>query len=96
MVFLASPLLGPFDRQAVIAGIGIDPALVIGGAAAQHLFVYRRDADHLAEEVHHLFGPPQAAEITVNDNAIEAVIDKDQQMAEQLDESVHGKPRDGP
>jgi hypothetical protein len=27
--------------------------------------------------VHHLLGPRQAAEITTNDNAVEAVIDKD-------------------
>jgi hypothetical protein len=32
----------------------------------------------------------------MNDNAIEAVIDKDQQIAEQFDEHVHGKPRDAP
>jgi hypothetical protein len=56
----------------------------------------RRDANNLTKKVHHLLGPRQAAQVTVNDNAIEAVIDKDQQMAEQLDEGVHGKPRIAP
>ncbi len=77
-------------------GIGFDPVLVIGGAAAQHLLVHRRNADDLTKEVHHLLGPRQGAQITVNDNAIEAVINKNQQIAEQLDEGVHGKPRDAP
>src|SRR5215470_19585802 len=89
MVFLAHALLGPFNRKAVIAGEGLDPVLVIDGAPAQHLLAHRRDADDLAEEVHHLLGPRQAAEITMNDNAVEAVIDKDQQIAEQFVKQVH-------
>jgi hypothetical protein len=63
----------------VIAGEGLDPVLVIGGAPAQHFLAHRRDADDLAEEVHRLPGPRQAAEITMNDSAVEAVIYKDQQ-----------------
>src|SRR5262249_50802273 len=89
MVFLAHALLGPFNRKAVIAGEGLDPVLVIGGAPAQHLLAHRRDADDLAEEVNHLLGPRQAAEITMNDNAVEAVIDKNQQITEQSGEQVH-------
>ena len=67
--------------------------LVVGGARAQYLLGHRRHADDPAEEVHHLFGPRQAAEVTVNDNAVEAVVDKDQEIAEQLGEQLHGKPR---
>src|SRR5215472_13317529 len=97
MVLLAHALLGPLNRKAMIAGIGLDPVLVLAGAPAQYLFVNRRDADHPAEEVHHLLGPRQAAEITMNDNAVEAVIDKDQQIAEQFGEQVHwsAPPRPG-
>ena len=40
----------------------------------------------------HLLGPRQAAEITMNDNA---VIDKDQHIAEQFGEQVHW-PRHAP
>ncbi len=76
--------------------IGFDPVLVIGGAGAQHLLGHRRNADDLTEEVHHLLGPRQAAQITVNDNAVEAVVDKNQEIAEQLGEQLHGKPRDAP
>jgi hypothetical protein len=89
MIFLAHALLGPLNRKAVIAGEGLDPVLVIGGAPAQHLLAHRRNADDLAEEVHHLLGPRQAAEITMNDNAVKAVIDKDQQVTEQFGEQIH-------
>ena len=53
----------------MIAGESLDPVLVVGGARAQYLLGHRRHADDPAEEVHHLFGPRQAAEVTVNDNA---------------------------
>src|SRR5260370_3387736 len=96
MIFLAHALLGPFNRKTVIASEGLDPVVVIGGAPAQHLLAHRRDADDLAEEVHHLLGPRQAAEITMNDNAVEAAIDKDQQIAEQFGEQVHWPARHAP
>jgi hypothetical protein len=86
MIFLAHSLLGPLDREPMIAGVGFHPGLVIGGALAEHLLADGRNADHVAEEVHHLLGPRQAAEVTVNDNAVEAVIDESQHVAEQLGE----------
>src|SRR5215471_9810339 len=89
MVLLAHALLGPLNRKAMIAGIGLDPVLAVTGAPAQHLFVNRRDADHPAEEVHHLLGPRQASEVAVNDNAVEAGIDKDQEIAEQFVKQLH-------
>src|SRR6266404_9480136 len=92
MVLLAHPLLGPFDRQPVIAGEGFHPGLVVGGALAQDLLADRRNADYVAEEVHHLLGPRQAAEVTVNDNTVEAVVDERQQVTEQLGEQFHGNP----
>jgi hypothetical protein len=41
----------------VIAREGFHPVLVMFGAPAQHFLFDRRNADHLAKEVHHLFGP---------------------------------------
>ena len=94
MVFLAHPLFGPFDRQAMIAGEGFHPGLVVGGALAEDLLVDRRDANDLTEEVNHLLGPRQAAEVTVNDNAVETMVDERQQVAKQLGEQFHGKLRE--
>jgi hypothetical protein len=35
---LWEPFLGPFDRDFMIAAVGLDPVAVIGGALAQHIF----------------------------------------------------------
>ena len=96
MIFLAHPLLGPLDRQPMVAGEGFHPGLVVGGALSEDLFIHRGDADHVAEEVHHLLGSRQAAQVTVYDDAIEAVVDKGQQVAEQLGEQFHGLPPPDP
>ena len=77
----------------MIAGEGFHPGLVVGGPLAQDLLADHRNADHLTEEVHHLLGPRQTAEVAVNDNAVEAVVDEGQQVAEQLGEQFHGNPR---
>jgi len=78
----------------MIAGKGFHPGLVVGGALAEDLLADDRHADHLTEEVHHLLGPRQPTEVTVNDNAVEAVVDEGQQIAEQLGEHFHGNPRE--
>src|SRR6266850_1016765 len=79
-------------RQPMIAGERFHPVLVVGRAPTQHLFVHHRNANHLTEEVNHLLGPRQPAEVTVNDDAVEAVVDEGQQIAEQLGEQFHGNP----
>ena len=75
VLFLAHTLFGPLDRQPMIAGESFHPGLVVGGALAEDVFADRGNADDVAEEVHHLLGPRQGAEVTVNDNAVEAVVD---------------------
>ena len=59
IVFLAHILFGPLDRDAVIAGEGLHPVLVVGGPLPQDLFIGHGLADHLTEEVDDLFGPRQ-------------------------------------
>lgn len=86
MVFLAYALLGPDDRGMTIAGKGVHPVLVVSSALAQDFLAHHRNAEHLTEEVHHLLGSRQGAEVTVNDNAVEAVVDERQEVAEQLGE----------
>src|SRR5271165_6194138 len=96
VVLLAHPLLGPLDRDRMIARIGFHPALIVVGPLAQHLLADLGDADDVAEEVHHQLGSRQRRQIAVNDNAIKAVIDEDQELAEQLGEDVHRfAPRSG-
>jgi hypothetical protein len=40
-----------------------------------------------------LLGPRQAAQVAMNDNAVEAVINEDKKIAEQLEEEFHGRPQ---
>src|SRR5271166_842962 len=72
----------------MIARIGFHPAMIVVRPLAQHLLTDLGDADDVAEEVHHQLRSRR--QIAVNDNAIEAVIDEDQDLTEQLDEDVHG------
>src|SRR6185437_12022382 len=60
---------------------------------AQDLLADHRNADHLTEEVHDLLRTRETAEVAVNDNAVEAVVDEGEQVAEQLSEQFHGNPR---
>jgi hypothetical protein len=92
IVLLAHTLLGPLDRDVMIAGERLDPGLVVGGPLAQDLLAHHWDTEDLAEEVDDLFRPRQSAQIAMNDNAIEAVIDEDEKIAEQLGEQLHDRP----
>ena len=76
----------------MIAGEGFHPGLVVGGTLPEDLLVDRCDTDHVAEEMHYLLGPRQTAQVTVNDNAVEAVVDERQHVAEQLGKQFHGSP----
>src|SRR5271157_5109214 len=80
----------------MIARIGFHPALIVVRPLAQHLLADLGDANDVAEEVHHQLRSRQRRQIAVNDNPIEAVIDEDQELAEQLGEDVHRfAPRNG-
>src|SRR6201984_3700492 len=87
----------PFSAHSIgspmIAGEGFHPGLVVVGPLAQNLLADHRNADHLTEEVHDLLRTRETAEVAVNDNAVEAVVDEGEQVAEQLSEQFHGNPR---
>ena len=89
VVFLADSLASPLNRELMVAGVRLHPALVVVGASAQHFFVHHRKAEHLPEEEDHLLRPRQATEVTVDDDAVETVVYKNQQAAKQLCESLH-------
>jgi hypothetical protein len=42
----------------------------------------------------HVLGPGETRQVAVNDDAVEAVINERQQMAEQAGEEFHGQPHD--
>src|ERR1700739_4700390 len=68
----------------MIAGEGLDPVLVVGRSPAQDPFAEHRNANDVSEKVHHLFGPRQPTEVAVNDNAVEAMVNEQQQVADTI------------
>jgi hypothetical protein len=68
----------------VVAGVSFNPTLVVVGTPAEHFLVHHRDAEDFAEEVDDLLGPSQTAQVAMDDDAVEAVVYKDQQAVEQL------------
>jgi hypothetical protein len=57
----------------------------------EYLLAQDWNTDDLAKEMNHVLGPRQAAQVTVDDDSVEAVVDKEQQPAEKLREPFHGK-----
>ena len=89
VVLLAHALLGPHDGDPVVARERLHPVAVVVRPPAQDFLVDRRNADDPAEEVHHLLGARQPAKIAVDDNAVEAMVDEGQQVAEERGEDGH-------
>jgi len=89
MVFFADALLSPFDGKLVIAGVGLHPLAVHLSPLAEYGLIDYRNAHHLVEKIDYLLGSGQAAEVPVDDDAVETVLYKDQQAAKQLGKRLH-------
>ena len=76
----------------MVSGIGFHPVLIIVSAAAEHFFFHHWDVENLTEKVDHLLGPRQAAEVAMDDDAVEAMVYKNEQAVEQLCEDLHRSP----
>jgi hypothetical protein len=89
VILFADPFLGPLQGEVVVAGKGFHPVLVVGGALAEDFLAQDGDPEELAKEMNHVLRPRQAAQVTVDDDSVEAVVDKEQQPAEKLREPFH-------
>ena len=87
--FFANAFACPFDRDPVVAGEGLHPLPVIVGPAAEDFLAHHRNAEDFPNKVNHLLRSGKPVQVSVNDNAVEAVIYKNQQAAKQLCESLH-------
>ena len=68
----------------LIAGVSFHPVAVVLRALAEHFLDDHRNAQHVADEMAHVLGAGQAAEVAVNDDAVEAAVYKNEQAVEQL------------
>jgi len=73
----------------MVAGVGLHPIAVIVGASGEHFLADHRNLEHFTEEIHDLFGAGYTAEVAVDDDAVEAVVYKNQQAGKQLCEEFH-------
>ena len=89
VLFFLHALLGPLDGDVVVPCVGLHPTLVVIGALPEHLGGDGAVAQDLPEEVHHLFGSHQPGQVAIDDDAVEAMVDELQELAEHLVESVH-------
>src|SRR5437660_4078530 len=91
-VLLAHALLRFQHRDFVVAGVALHPSAVFQGALGQNL---RGDwilAMHVAEEMHHMLGPGQQGQVSLDDDAVETVIYKNQEAFKKLREGFHRPP----
>ena len=89
VIVFANTFLGPLDGNLVIAGEGFHPVLVVGGALAKDFLAQHGNTEDLAEKMNHLLRPRQSAQIAIDDDSIEAVVYKEQQLTKELFEQFH-------
>ena len=86
LILFADTFLGPLDGDVVVAGKSFHPVLIVIGTLAEHFLAQDWNSEDLAKEMNHLLGPRQSAQVTVDDDSIEAVVYKEQQPAKKLPE----------
>src|SRR5208283_588149 len=92
VVFLADVLLGPLQGDALVAGEGLDPVDIVGGALAEHVLGDGLDAEHGLKPVDHLSGALEAHEVAAEDDAVKTVVYQNQPGSKELGEEFHRPP----
>jgi hypothetical protein len=86
VILFADTFLGPLHGDVVVPSKSFHPVLIVIGTLAEHFLAQDWNSEDLAKEMNHLLGPRQSAQVTVDDDSIEAVVHKEQQSAEKLRE----------
>jgi hypothetical protein len=90
VILFADTFLGPLDGEVVVAGKSFHPILIVIGTLDKHLLAQDWNSAHLAKEMNHLLWPRQSTQVTVDDDSVEAVVYKEQQLTKKLHEQFHG------
>jgi hypothetical protein len=88
VILFPHSFLCPLDAYPMVAGEGFHPVLVINGSLAENLPAHDWNAQDFPNKVNHLFGPAEPVQISVDHDPVEAVIYKDEKIAEQPGERV--------
>src|ERR1700691_436176 len=88
-LLVAFVLLRTHNGNLVIAGVALHPSPVFRGAFGQSLRGDRIYPVHIAEEIHDVFGTTQQRQVSLNDNAVETLIYKEQEAFKELREGFH-------
>ena len=91
-IFLAHALFRFPDGDFVIAGVAFHPSPVFQGAFRQDLRGDGKQPMHVAEEMDDVFGTGQQRQVSLDDDAVETVIYKNQEAFKELREDFHRSP----
>lgn len=87
--FLCARPFRPLHGDVVVVSVGVDPVLVVARALAERFLAHQRQTHNLTDEVDNLLRPRQPAEIALDYDAVEAMVDKEQQIFPNLGELFH-------
>ncbi len=91
-ILLAYALLGSQHGDVVVTGVAFHPSPVLRGALRQDLRGDGILAVHVAEEMNDVLRPGQQRQVSLDDDAVETVIYKNQEAFEKLREGFHRSP----
>jgi hypothetical protein len=84
--------LRPEEGPWVVVGVLLDPALIVLGALGQDLLGDFGLVADLPEEIGHVVFTGQEGEVSVDDDAVEAMITPLQIRLKKLKKQLHGRP----
>jgi len=91
-ILLAHALFRLQDGDFVVAGVAFDPSPVFQGAFRQDLRGDGIQPVQVAEEMDDVFGTGQPRQVSLDDDAVETVISKNQEAFKELREGFHRSP----
>src|SRR5207302_1034015 len=76
----------------VVTGVGFHPSPIFGSSLGQDLRGDRILTVYVAEEMHDVLGPGQQGQVSLDDDAVETVIYKNQEAFKKLRKGFHRSP----
>ena len=76
----------------MVAGVAFHPSPILQRALGQNLGSDGILAVYIAEEMYDVFGPGQQRQVSLDDDAVETVIYKNQEAFEELRKGFHRSP----